>query len=130
MTLFGENRKQKCSDVTVHENKYEVVLALVFENENNEKTFVSIDGEYGKTDNWSFIPMGMADSFKNIFGEENWNRILNKKVQIGMTSEMCKVSWGSPEKINRTTTAGKSSEQWVYRNNYLYFENDVLTAIQ
>ena len=120
--------KMKCTDVTVREN--EVEIALVFENENNEKIFVSIDGEYGKRDKWSFIPIDKAEYFKNIFGEENWNTILDKKVQIGMTSEMCKMSWGSPEKINRTTTAGKSSEQWVYSNNYLYFENGVLVAIQ
>jgi hypothetical protein len=47
-----------------------------------------------------------------------------------MTKEMCKLSWGEPEKINETITAGQKSEQWVYSDNYLYFDNGKLRAIQ
>jgi hypothetical protein len=33
--------------------------------------------------------------------------------------------------ITETITAGKKSEQWVYKDdNYLYFDNGELTAIQ
>ena len=53
-------------------------------------------------------------------------------VNIGMTMQQVLDSmWGEPEKINKTTTAYGTSEQWVYpNNNYLYFENGILTAIQ
>ena len=53
-------------------------------------------------------------------------------VNIGMTKQQVLDSmWGEPEKINKTTTAYGTSEQWVYpNNNYLYFENGILTAIQ
>ena len=53
-------------------------------------------------------------------------------VYIGMTKQQVLDSmWGSPEKINTTTTKYGVSEQWVYPNyNYLYFENGILTAIQ
>ena len=37
---------------------------------------------------------------------------------------------GGPQKINETITAGKKTEQWVYEDNYLYFDNDKLTVIQ
>lgn len=44
---------------------------------------------------------------------------------------MCKESWGEPESINKTTGSYGTHEQWVYGSyNYLYFENDKLTAIQ
>jgi hypothetical protein len=40
-------------------------------------------------------------------------------------------TWGSPEKINRTTTANKVSEQWVYSGyRYIYFDDGIVTAIQ
>jgi hypothetical protein len=52
-----------------------------------------------------------------------------------MTDEMAKLSWGFPAKINKTITASGTNEQWVYENlfsdnEYLYFENGKLTAIQ
>lgn len=53
-------------------------------------------------------------------------------VYIGMTKQQVLDSmWGEPIKINTTTTRYGVNEQWVYpNNNYLYFENGKLTAIQ
>jgi hypothetical protein len=52
-------------------------------------------------------------------------------VALGMNGlEVEQSSWGKPQHINRTTTAGGKREQWVYGRNYLYFDNNVLTAIQ
>lgn len=52
-------------------------------------------------------------------------------VRIGMTREQVLDSnWGRPLSINRNTTARGTTEQWVYGNNqYLYFNNGVLTSI-
>ena len=55
-------------------------------------------------------------------------------VVIGMSpDDVLASAWGKPDKINRSTNKYGTSEQWVYRNRvegYLYFDNDVLTAIQ
>lgn len=53
-------------------------------------------------------------------------------VHVGMTkAEVLRSSWGRPRAINRTITSGHVSEQWVYGgNNYLYFDNGILTGIQ
>jgi hypothetical protein len=54
-------------------------------------------------------------------------------VRIGMAAEevINQTSWGKPLSIRRTTTASGVREQWIYDgNNYLYFENERLTAIQ
>jgi hypothetical protein len=55
-------------------------------------------------------------------------------VRLGMSpQDVLDSSWGKPDKINRTTRASGTREQWVYRSRiegYLYFENDVLTSIQ
>ena len=72
--------------------------------------------------------------------EEDKNKKIAEKIQkskpgvkIGDTAEFVrtKSSWGSPSKVNRTITANGKHEQWVYgEHNYLYFDNDILTAIQ
>ena len=57
--------------------------------------------------------------------------ILDREVQIGMTDEQVKLSWGNPGKINRTVTVNHVREQWVYGSStYLYFDNGVLTSFQ
>ena len=52
---------------------------------------------------------------------------------IGMTAEevRTKSTWGNPEDINTTTTAGGTHEQWCYPGfKYIYLENGIVTAIQ
>ncbi len=52
-------------------------------------------------------------------------------VSIGMTKqEVLESSWGRPRKVNSTHTALGVREQWVYDGGYLYFTNEVLTAVQ
>jgi hypothetical protein len=58
-------------------------------------------------------------------------RAKHEGVSIGMTKEqVLGSSWGKPQSINSTHTAAGTHEQWVYSGGYLYFDNDVLTAIQ
>jgi hypothetical protein len=63
---------------------------------------------------------------------------------IGMTASQvkCETNWGSPNRVNTTTTANGTTVQWIYtgelyRNTfvppprgYLYFRDGVLYAIQ
>lgn len=65
------------------------------------------------------------------YGVEYSLLITAKKVQIGMSDEMCLEAWGEPVSKNRTILNGKETEQWVYKSNsFLYFDNGTLTAIQ
>ena len=61
----------------------------------------------------------------------NANKEPKRGVSIGMSmQEVLASSWGKPRKVNKTTTATRSSEQWVYSGGYLYFENGMLTSVQ
>lgn len=71
-----------------------------------------------------------ADKYFSKFGLTTWNMVLNGKVKIGWTKELCRLSWGEPNDINSTLTSRTKHEQWVYSGRYLYFENDILTTIQ
>jgi hypothetical protein len=60
-----------------------------------------------------------------------WAAIENETVDIGMTKEQVKFSLGEPKSINYTSTAERSSEQWVYeRGSFVYFDGDIVKAIQ
>lgn len=57
--------------------------------------------------------------------------IMKKQVRLGMTAEQCRAAWGRPQDINRTSGSYGVHEQWVYGgNNYLYFEDGILTTVQ
>lgn len=65
------------------------------------------------------------------YGTAIANLIIQGKVRIGMTKQMCLESWGEPDDINTTIGSYGTHEQWVYGNGYyLYFENGKLTNIQ
>lgn len=52
-------------------------------------------------------------------------------VRIGMRQATVKsCGWGLPASVNKTITAARTTEQWIYPFGYLYFTNGVLTAIQ
>ncbi len=67
----------------------------------------------------------------NKYGNKYANLIINKKVVVGMTKEMCSESWGKPYETDRVTMEDKLYEVWTYDfKTFLYFENDVLKLIK
>jgi hypothetical protein len=51
--------------------------------------------------------------------------------KIGLDAEGVRKScWGKPQRINTTTTANHTHEQWVYGGGYLYLDDGVVTSIQ
>lgn len=49
---------------------------------------------------------------------------------MGMTKKEAELSWGKPEKVNKSVGSWGVREQWVYGYNYLYFKNGNLTSWQ
>lgn len=65
------------------------------------------------------------------YGASMANLILEGKIRIGMSKNMCRDSWGEPDDINKTITTYGTTEQWVYGYSYVYFdEKGQITAIQ
>lgn len=118
----------KCVDFTIEEKYYN--LSLVIINSLGEKTDISHESVFGKWRVGRAYTKVEADNYRKKFGSEKFDKILQGKVTIGMTKEMCTLSWGEPKSVNETITAGKKTEQWVYSDNYLYFDNGILTAMQ
>jgi hypothetical protein len=64
------------------------------------------------------------------------NAIYRGDLIAGMTPEQVRASWGLPRKVNRTGTAGRIREQWIYGDydsyvkNYAYFQGGALSSWQ
>ncbi|MCW2119646.1 hypothetical protein [Flavobacterium sp. 7A] len=117
--------KWKCTDLTIEEKNY--TLVAILQNSSGVKTSCGYDIVTGS--NFGFKAKE-AEKFKIQFGAVNFEAIMKREVIIGMTKEMCKLSWGEPNDINQTISSGRNSEQWVYSDNYLYFVGNKLTTIQ
>jgi len=63
---------------------------------------------------------------ENKYGSGMAARLANGKIWKGMNSDMVKDSWGMAEKINRIISGNVVKEEWIYRNTWLYFENNTL----
>ncbi|MFA7445286.1 MAG: hypothetical protein WCY89_05015 [Flavobacteriaceae bacterium] len=120
-------QKWKCIDLIIEEEFFNYLYIL----ENNKGEKIGMNQSVLKEKWTGVFYVSEVEKYKKKFGVENFNTIFKGKVKIGMTKEMCKLSWGEPTDVNKTAVAGKQTEQWVYGNgNYLYFENNILTAIQ
>ncbi|MEI6050418.1 MAG: hypothetical protein WCS03_16070 [Bacteroidota bacterium] len=60
------------------------------------------------------------------YGSNMATRLMAGKIWKGMNSEMVKDSWGTAEKINRVVSGNIIKEEWIFRNTWLYFENNTL----
>lgn len=115
----------------------------------NEDIFRLIHEESLTQETIKFMISKFEDDIKDYINKKQLNEMLAKErkdkireqrevekkskegVRIGMTQEeVLMSSWGKPTKINKTTNAYGTSEQWVYPNyNYLYFDDGILTSI-
>lgn len=57
--------------------------------------------------------------------------IKQRKIKLGMTEQQVLLSWGKPERINKTVGSSGVHEQWVYGvGQYVYVQNGKLTSFQ
>ncbi len=63
---------------------------------------------------------------ENKYGSNMAARLVAGKIWKGMNSEMVKDSWGTAEKINRVISGNIVKEEWIFKNTWLYFENNTL----
>ena len=102
-----------------------------FTNSNSFKPKTEYDAEVKeKKERLKSLRAQLKKKYITLYGQNFGTLVAEKKVAIGMSKEMVVSSWGKPNDINRTITAKSTSEQWVFTNSYLYFENGVLTTIQ
>ena len=132
---YGENEEWKCVDVTISEPDSK--LSLVMENDENEKVVVEYDriientnrlGNKRQFPDLHIFSKEKSESYKLKFGKKDWDKILQGTAWIGMTSEMFRLSYGNPEKVNSRTGESSSFQQWIYEDEYFYFLEGKLSS--
>lgn len=118
----------KCVDLTIEDKSF--ILSFIFQNSFGEKILVPSTSVIGKYSRGRTYSLSAANNYASLFGDEFFEKILLGQVAIGMSDDMCLLSWGEPNSINETITSGIKSEQWVYDGKYLYFDNGTLSTIQ
>lgn len=63
-------------------------------------------------------------------GRETYSKLREGYYWLGMTTEMARVAFGVPDKVNESVGEWGIHQQWVYNHIYLYFENGKLTSYQ
>jgi len=114
-----------CTEFIINEKNFEPTM--IVKNSLGETTHIPYDTVFRiirKNNGRKAYTLQEANNYSKKFGAKNWDKILDSKVLIGFTEEMVKLSWGEPEDINHSSYG----DQWVYRGQYLYFENGKLTA--
>ena len=113
--------------------EYQVEEAIRIEKtaDNIEKYGATIAGAIYQGYMGGFWTQERVDELIKYIGLAETEYVVSGKVHIGMSKDLCEISWGKPDRINKTTYSFGTREQWVYqdKNSYLYFEDDVLTAI-
>lgn len=57
--------------------------------------------------------------------------IKQRKIKLGMSEKQLLLSWGKPERINKTVGSSGVNEQWVYGvGQYVYMQNGKVTSFQ
>ncbi|HUX58464.1 MAG TPA: hypothetical protein VMV77_15955 [Bacteroidales bacterium] len=70
--------------------------------------------------------MSRFSYLENKYGSNMAARLIAGKIWRGMNAEMVKDSWGTAEKINRVISGNIIKEEWIFKNTWLYFENNSL----
>jgi hypothetical protein len=60
------------------------------------------------------------------YGTSMAARINSGKIWKGMNAEMVRDSWGKADRISREISGNTVKEEWIYRNTWLYLENNTL----
>jgi hypothetical protein len=63
---------------------------------------------------------------ENKYGTSMAAKLYAGKIWKGMSAEMVNDSWGTPVKVNRSINANIVKEEWIFKNTWLFFENDRL----
>jgi hypothetical protein len=109
-------------------------VRMVFKTPEGKEYF--LDVRFSNTNRGKYLGVFGCD-FWNVFSFSNpkttypnisashWKQIQDRKISVGMSEAAVRLSWGPPEKINRSSSG---QEQWVYSGQYVYIKNKVVTA--
>lgn len=119
---FTTGQTWKCIDFDVDSSNNE--LSLILQNSGGLKTAVSYSLVVNNEGIKKVYTASDALAMKKKYNDNNYRRILQNKVRLGMTKEMTRLAWGEPAEIKQS---GKN-EIWSYPVGSLVFSGDKIIS--
>lgn len=117
----------KCVDVNVDNKDYE--LSLFVQNAKGQIITVPFSVIQNNQLPRKAYTKDEAFALRKRVGINSYNRILQQKIGMNMTPEMCRLSWGDPLEIKAEGSGKNKTEVWLYSGNSLTFKNGKLIKI-
>ncbi len=117
----------KCVDLTIENKDYQI--CPIIQDSLGDKIIVH------NFFSWVGIYIGggytikEANNYKNKFGNIAFDSILQGKVYVGMSKEMCRLSIGKPQTIKMIKKSNREIENWIYYDQDLFFNKGDSTLI-
>jgi len=119
---FTTGQTWKCTDVTMDNTTNE--LSLVLQNAKGIKTAVPYSSTLNNKSIKKVYTVAEASALTRKYNVNNFRRILQNKIRVGMTKEMTRLAWGEPTEIKENG----NTEQWFYPAGNLTFRGDKITS--
>jgi len=122
--VFEEAQNQQNSEARNQQNQNQYNQ----QNQQNQNNRQTQQNKYEQQDQQGNQNQGMSrfSYLENKYGTNIATKLISGKIWKGMNTDMVKDSWGKAQKINRVINGNTIREEWMYRNSWLYFENDEL----
>ena len=130
---FKKFQKVNVVDVKIYQNsKVDCPIWLEIDSKNDFNSYVRYNGKFrihSRQNNY-FI----KNPIKKSWDQTSIEKIMEGKIEYGMSNEQVRASIGNPDIINNTSSRHGVSEQWIYGKNlsnkrYLIFENGRLSSM-
>jgi hypothetical protein len=119
----------ECVGLTIEDKFYKISPILM--DSLREKAIISHYDEWlGEYIDGKVFSVQEANMYRSKFGASNFDSILQGRIFIGMSKEMCSLSIGNPIRKASIKKNAEVLEQWSYRDGKLTFENGILKKIE
>ena len=120
-------QKWKCTDLIIDKRTGE--MRLIIENPKKQKSQIPFEEIIDNAEVKKVYTAAEAASYTKKFNSYNFNRILQRKIRAGMTTEMCRMAWGNPIDIKETGSGGNKTTTWIYPSGTISFRNNKAVKI-
>lgn len=125
---FTTGQTWKCIDLIIDNTENELSLIL----QSSLKAQTSIPYSLLNNDGGIRKIYTASDAYDltKKFNQNNFRRILQNKIRVGMTKDMTIMAWGEPSDKKEMGTGRNKTEQWFYPAGTLTFKGDKITIVK
>lgn len=119
---FTTGQTWKCTDLTIDNTNNE--LSLILESKGGLKTAIPYSLLNNNEGIKKVYTATEANELTKKYNINNFRRILQNKIRVGMTKDMTRLAWGEPTEVVKNG----NTEQWFYPAGQLNFRGDKIVS--